>query len=318
MPIPLHGHVRFATNNDEDLSRAVSEALGARLIQATRGLSVSRGNQFRLPRSELWACAYSHRTKLSFGGGDYLRVQIPLSGLAVTSTAGRELPVAAARGCITSSEATIAFGENFKQIAWRISREELVRKLASITGLPCTKPLEFSPSLDLGRPTTSCILTILNSILTCIDTLPAESRALVVSELEEALMVALLGSADHNLRPLLNRRVDQAATWQVRRTEEFIEANCDRPLRVEDLAEVTGSSARSLYRAFRQQRGYTPMEFLMQRRLERARRVLADPQNKLTITAIALAAGFASVSHFSRTFSAAYGESPSVFVRRRD
>ncbi len=128
---------------------------------------------------------------------------------------------------------------------------------------PRTRPLEFEPRLDLGEPGARGIGTIVNTLLSYIDTLPAQNRSLVISELEEALIVALLAGAPHTLRDQLARRVDRAATWQVRRVEEFIDANCERAIGIEDLVEQTGSSARSIYRAFKEHRGYTPMEFVM-------------------------------------------------------
>lgn len=318
MPTPLKKHLRFHATSDEQLSRAVEQTLGARLVQAPDRAFSSVGHQFALPRSELWYCSYSEPTTLRFAAGDYLRVQVPRSGTAVTRTEGRAFAVGSGHGCISSSEATIEFGAGFQQIAWRVSREELVRKLAAISGQPCTKPLRFDPEIDLEAPFARGVSTIVNSLVTCIDTLPAESRSLVVTELEEALVVALLGGAQHSLRSLLERRIDRPATWQVRRIERFIDANCDRPIGIEELVALSGSSARSIYRAFREFRGYSPMEFVLQRRLERARRQLADPANRSTITAVALASGFANASHFSRTFSAAFGVSPSDFVRTRE
>lgn len=246
MPTPLKKHLRFHATSDEQLSRAVEQTLGARLVQAPDRAFSSVGHQFALPRSELWYCSYSEPTTLRFAAGDYLRVQVPRSGTAVTRTEGRAFAVGSGHGCISSSEATIEFGAGFQQIAWRVSREELVRKLAAISGQPCTKPLRFDPEIDLEAPFARGVSTIVNSLVTCIDTLPAESRSLVVTELEEALVVALLGGAQHSLRSLLERRIDRPATWQVRRIERFIDANCDRPIGIEELVALSGSSARSI------------------------------------------------------------------------
>jgi transcriptional regulator GlxA family with amidase domain len=124
-------------------------------------------------------------------------------------------------------------------------------------------------------------------------------------------MVALISNTRHSLRHLLERDSPRSANWLVRRVEEYIETHLDKPLRIEDLVELTGSSARSIYRTFRHSRGYSPMEFTKERRLERARALLLEPESSATVTSVALSCGFADVSHFSKAFSAAFGESPS-------
>lgn len=89
-------------------------------------------------------------------------------------------------------------------------------------------------------------------------------------EMEQALMTWFLVGNRNNYSPLLNGRSQSAAPWQVKRAEEYIEASWDQPLTIEVLAAVTGSSARSLFHAFKQSRGYSPMTFLRQVRLQRA------------------------------------------------
>jgi transcriptional regulator GlxA family with amidase domain len=77
--------------------------------------------------------------------------------------------------------------------------------------------------------------------------------------------------------------------------------------------EITGVSARVLFRSFRQHRGCTPMEFAKQVRLNQARRMLAEPG--ASVTAVAYACGFFSTGHFARAYREAFGELPSETVR---
>jgi transcriptional regulator GlxA family with amidase domain len=90
------------------------------------------------------------------------------------------------------------------------------------------------------------------------------------------------------------------------------------PIRIEDLVELTGTSARSIYRAFRESRGYSPMQFAKLRRLERARRLLLESSPGQSVTSIALACGFTELSHFTRAFSQTFGEPPSAILARRE
>jgi AraC-like DNA-binding protein len=80
------------------------------------------------------------------------------------------------------------------------------------------------------------------------------------------------------------------------------------------LAEIAlrhGVSPRYVQMLFERE-GMTFSQFLLDRRLTRAHRMLSDPQFAgRTISAIAYASGFGDLSHFNRAFRRRYGESPS-------
>jgi AraC family transcriptional regulator len=81
-----------------------------------------------------------------------------------------------------------------------------------------------------------------------------------------------------------------------------------KPLRLHVLARDAGVHPVSLARAFRQQFGCSPGEYLRQRRFDHACTELAETER--SIAAIALDTGFASPSHFATAFRAALGVSP--------
>ena len=76
------------------------------------------------------------------------------------------------------------------------------------------------------------------------------------------------------------------------------------------IAAAFRMSARSVREVFASH-GTTPGRYILARRLERARLLLADPDNHWRgISEIGYAAGFADASHFSRSFRSAFGHSP--------
>jgi len=83
-----------------------------------------------------------------------------------------------------------------------------------------------------------------------------------------------------------------AGPWQVKRVEEYIEANLDAPFNIEQIAELTGISTRSIYRAFKRSRGYSPMQFARQRRLQQARRMPEGAGQVESVTSVAFRCGF--------------------------
>jgi AraC family transcriptional regulator len=82
---------------------------------------------------------------------------------------------------------------------------------------------------------------------------------------------------------------------------------------VEELAAIAGVHPTHLLRTFRRHHGTTISNFVRQRRIERARAAVAKGQQPLS--AIAMDAGFADQSHFTRVFRQAFGETPGQYAR---
>ncbi|WP_149194437.1 helix-turn-helix domain-containing protein [Luteimonas suaedae] len=99
--------------------------------------------------------------------------------------------------------------------------------------------------------------------------------------------------------------------WQIRRLREYVDAHLSQRILVADLAMVAGISMGHLHRAFRASLGETPHAFIQKRRVERARRLLAE--GSLSIFEVAASVGFESPSHFSRVFRTIMKVSPSRF-----
>ena len=87
-----------------------------------------------------------------------------------------------------------------------------------------------------------------------------------------------------------------------------MEVNLEDPLALGELARTANLSVRQLERLFRQRLGCTPSRYYLELRLHHARLLLM--RGASSILAIALAAGFASASHFSRRYREHFGHSP--------
>lgn len=97
----------------------------------------------------------------------------------------------------------------------------------------------------------------------------------------------------------------------------YIEANLGSPdLSPSSIAAANYMSLRRLHALFHDQ-GTTVLAWVRRRRLDRCRRQLANPAaSRLSIMAVASRWGFVDAAHFSRTFRAEYGMSPSEARRR--
>lgn len=109
------------------------------------------------------------------------------------------------------------------------------------------------------------------------------------------------------------RRRGGLAPWQERRATEMLLASFDRQLPLADLAAACKLSLSHFVRAFRQSTGLPPHRWLMQRRVEMSKELLADSQHSLAD--VALTSGFADQSHFTRMFSRVAGMTPGAWRR---
>jgi AraC-like DNA-binding protein len=101
---------------------------------------------------------------------------------------------------------------------------------------------------------------------------------------------------------------------QMRRAQHTMLTALDKSVPLAALAEEAGLSQSHFCRAFKQSAGVSPHRWMLERRFERARGLMAD--DAMSITTIALTLGFASLSHFSAAFKRATGTSPSHYRRK--
>jgi AraC-like DNA-binding protein len=110
------------------------------------------------------------------------------------------------------------------------------------------------------------------------------------------------------------RRVPGDVLVHLRRARDFADRHYARPLSLNELAGVAGLSKYHFLRLFRATYGVTPMEYVSQRRIERAQDLLRA--TNLTVTEVCFAVGFSSLGSFSSRFRQVVGESASQFQRR--
>lgn len=101
--------------------------------------------------------------------------------------------------------------------------------------------------------------------------------------------------------------------WRLRRVQDYVEAHLDEPLSLLELAAVAGYSASHFKALFKQATGVPVHRYVLERRVERARVLLLQGEQR--IGDIALAAGFSHASHMARCLRRVLGTSPSQLMR---
>lgn len=91
----------------------------------------------------------------------------------------------------------------------------------------------------------------------------------------------------------------------------YIEAHYQEKVSVEEIAKFLCVSKSSFYQAFKQETGSSPYDFILTRRLNRAKELLKT--TSLSISAICEEIGFGSDANFIKTFHAKTGMTPREF-----
>jgi AraC family transcriptional regulator len=142
---------------------------------------------------------------------------------------------------------------------------------------------------------------------------PSERSALFIDHIALAFH-AHASEAYGVAAPPLGPMTGRLSAWQLRRAIDHMTAHLDGDPTIAQLAQACGLSSGYFARAFRQTVGVTPHQWLLRRRVERARQMLRH--GGLELAAIAAACGFADQSHFTRVFARLEGQSPGRWRRR--
>lgn len=129
--------------------------------------------------------------------------------------------------------------------------------------------------------------------------------ALLRLKLSELIAGLVLGRKNPELSAYL-RSVAAADSPSV---PAIMEANYCHNLPLEAFAKMCHRSLASFKRKFQECYGVPPGRWLLERRLERAARLLATTE--LSVTEVVLECGFESPAHFSRAFRKRFGRAPS-------
>ncbi|MEM9635026.1 MAG: AraC family transcriptional regulator [Pseudomonadota bacterium] len=128
-------------------------------------------------------------------------------------------------------------------------------------------------------------------------------------------LICALFTALTRIKPKTTRYKGQLAAHQLRKAIEFIEDNHASNIRLEELASLTGLSPAYFCTAFKLTTGMPPHRWQMRARVNRAKHYLEN--TGLTLSSIAVAAGFSDQAHFTRVFRQFTGTTPNAWRKSR-
>jgi AraC-like DNA-binding protein len=238
---------------------------------------------------------------------DFFLVQMPICGTAAIASGDQAIESTPRLASVLSptDPVRMQWSADNDQLMVRISRPRLERALTAQLGYTPELPLRFTlgmPWQDL--PAWRCLISFMADCAA--NGIDKKRHALLATQIEQLVVSTLLSLQPHNFSHARASRCIGVLPRHVRKVEEYLFEHADEPITADQLALIAGVSLRSLFSGFKQFCGVTPMQYLKNLRLDRARAALMENTGEsITVAGIALRWGFGHL-----------GESPSETLRR--
>ncbi|HEY2545442.1 MAG TPA: helix-turn-helix domain-containing protein [Candidatus Acidoferrum sp.] len=136
------------------------------------------------------------------------------------------------------------------------------------------------------------------------------SGRLFLDCIEQALAVALVNNyAVRRPSPRIYRGGLTPA--RLRKVVELVHAEMEGDLSLEELADAAGLSIAHFSEMFRESTGQSPHQFVLHRRVDRAKEMLRAAE--MRVLDVAVSCGFKTQQHFARVFRQLCGASPTEY-----
>lgn len=131
----------------------------------------------------------------------------------------------------------------------------------------------------------------------------------------EWLARQLTGLVLHELATTEHANAQPAAPPELERLQQFVEFHMREPVSLCDLAEFAKLSPATVGRLFRKHLKTTPVTWILQVKMERARQLMRT--RRLNVTEVAHAVGFTDPYYFSKCFRKITGRSPLAYRKQQ-
>lgn len=222
---------------------------------------------------------------------------------------------------LPDQKASVLWSKDAKQYALKFPREKLENHLSALINERVHGPIDFDLTFDLQN-------TAGRSLLRACILLQAEweeQSTLILSpvarrHLESLVMTNFLLAAKSSYTEKIygiHQQNESPSKMLVEKVKDYIEENVHELPELTELTTYAGVSARSLQIGFKQHVGLSPMEYVRNIRMQRAREQLENAvYTGENVTDIAMRWGFYNVGRFSQLYKTMYGQSPRETIMR--
>jgi AraC family transcriptional regulator len=132
----------------------------------------------------------------------------------------------------------------------------------------------------------------------------------ILENLSMLIAANLIRQIKHNLQPKPHN-LRKNSKENIKKVIDYMNENFTTDISCSDLSKLINMDKFSFIRSFKSQTSKTPYEYLLDLKIEKAKKMLKS--DKYTITEISMMCGFSSHSHFTTTFKKKIGVSPKEY-----
>jgi AraC-like DNA-binding protein len=245
-------------------------------------------------------------------------VHFPLRGNSEMVSRAGSLPCNPTRAVVISAYGHFLRSEaGSERVTLSVSKATAMTQLEALLGDVPSRRLEFLPEFDLTAVHARRLRRQMHLVIADLDEAGPEGVSPVMLTMYEQLLVTgLLLGQPNNYTAALQRLENKVAPGDVKRAIDFIEAHLHLPMTLADIARASGVPGRTLLEHFKDHRSVSPMRYLREARLARARQALRSADVGASVTDIAMECGFSHLGRFALEYRGQFGESPSETLRR--
>ncbi|MDO5604198.1 MAG: AraC family transcriptional regulator [Paracoccus sp. (in: a-proteobacteria)] len=262
-------------------------------------------------------------TQVSVGMGEgigHYTVNLPLHGSQRVTGGQTRVDSDARSGIILSPgmQLQLDIDRDYRSIFVTIDRPIMELALSRLIGRQVKRPLVFDIAMPMHATATASWWRMAEHYL---KEMATEGSILsypnVGKELELSLIRALLVHHKSNYSDEIARNLFEEMPPYMHRATRYIEDHHQDEIRLDVLRRLAGVSAEKLCAGFREYAGTTPIGYLKQTRLNKAREVLMTDTTGKSVSTVAFEVGFNHLGRFSVDYRATFGEGPSETLARR-
>lgn len=249
--------------------------------------------------------------------GFYL-IQLPQYGQATIRCGGETVDSSPKVATVLNPNAEIdmVWHANNEQLMLKVDRTLVENMALNLDWHVPSSGLIFPVKLEAHRSTNWQLM--LRYVVDCARNSDSVLQSpLLIAQLEQLIATTLL-DAHPPLTAEKPRVPGKVLPKHIRLVENYLHEHADQVIRVDELAALAQVSIRTLHAGFQEYCGISPMQYLRQIRLDRARHDLLhslDPN--VSVAQVALRWGFMHQGRFSAEYKQRFGETPSQTLQRR-
>lgn len=315
----------FSTNNVNEAETILSKSLvDAQVMKVlNRDRFQFQLNRFNLGTVSFVGNRYESYTEIESGeSGIHDNTMHFIFGGPVASEFsinGESFPVSPTKGVVLVPRKKIRVKRNSGSeiLIMQFTRSSLNKYYELFLDQQFSGDIEFQSDVDLKRGAGAFLKRLATSLLYEIQFDDEVIRHKFIRKNFEELLLGTILQLPHNqAATFAQKRAADIAPGSVVRVEEYMRAHLSEPITISGLLSICGCSRTALYSSFNKTRGYTPMEFLAEQRLQKARRDIMKSSPEDTIASIAINCGFSHLGRFSQLYRKRFGELPSATPRK--